>query len=71
MVVDAEDTHDKCNSDASSHGARKSMAFTTAWLKEQFRGRNLSCRWADASNMLTDALAKDMGADHLRRILAK
>ncbi|CAE7729826.1 dnaJ, partial [Symbiodinium pilosum] len=32
VVVDAKDVHDKGNSDTSSYGTQKSLAFTVAWL---------------------------------------
>ena len=33
VVVDAKDVHDKANSDTSSFGSQKSLAFTIAWLR--------------------------------------
>ena len=32
VVVDAKDVHDKGDSDTSSYGTQKSLAFTVAWL---------------------------------------
>eukprot|EP00972_Heterocapsa_arctica_P075680 11162833-Heterocapsa_arctica.AAC.1 len=52
VVADAKDTHDKVTSDSSAFGARRSMAFTVPWLKQQFRGRSIACRRTATENML-------------------
>ena len=70
-VVDAKDTHDKVTTDLSTIGARRSLAFTVAWLKQQFRGANLGCRWTSAENMIGDCLTKYMEGSHLRRTLVR
>ena len=64
-VVDAKDTHDKVTMDTSSLGSRRSLGFTVAWLKQQFRGRGISLRWTATPNMLADCLTKDMPSDQL------
>jgi hypothetical protein len=64
-VVDAKDTHDKVVSDTSSLGSRRSLGFTVAWLKQQFRGKGISLRWTATPNMLADCLTKPMGAEQL------
>ncbi len=68
-VVDAKDTHDKVCSDTSSHGQQKSLAFSVAWLKQQFKAGNTSLRWCATDNMVVDALTKEMDTTHLRRVL--
>ena len=45
VVVDAKDVHDKANSDTSSFGSQKSLAFTIAWLRAVLR------RWTSTQNM--------------------
>ena len=69
VVTDAKDAYDKVVSDKNTLGTRRSLAMTLAWLKQQFRGRNIKARWTDASNMLTDPLTKDMNASHLVKML--
>ena len=68
-VVDAKDAHDKVISDTASWGSAKSLAFTIAWLKQQFRRANISLRWTATENMFVDAGTKEMDNTHFRRIL--
>ena len=70
-VVDAKDTHDKCVSDTSSFGSQKSLAFTIAWLRQQFRRPGMSLRWTATENMLVDSLTKDMSTQHFRDVLQR
>ena len=68
-VVDAKDCHDKVISDTSSWGSMKSLAYTVAWLKQQFRRPNIAMRWTATENMFVDAGTKDMDSGHMRNIL--
>ena len=70
-VVDAKDTHDKCSSDTSSHGAQKSLAFTVGYLKQYFRRSSNSIRWVETENQLADCLTKDMDTQWFRQVLSK
>ena len=69
VVVDAKDVHDKGNSDTSSFGSQKSLAFTVAWLRAVLRRPNTRLRWTSTANMFVDAGTKDMDLTHLRSIL--
>jgi len=71
VVVDAKDVHDKSNSDTSSFGSQKSLAFTVAWLRAVLRRRNTSLRWTATSNMFCDAGTKYMDVSHLRETLRR
>ena len=55
VVVDAKDVYDKGNSDTSSYGSQKSLAFTVAWLRSILRRPNTSLRWTATENMFADA----------------
>jgi hypothetical protein len=55
----------------SSHGQQKSLAFTVAWLRQQFRRPNIGLRWTATENMLIDALTKDMDTTHFRETLCR
>ena len=68
-VIDAKDAHDKVASDNNSWGSLKSLAYTIAWLRQQFRRPNVSIRWTATENMFVDAGTKNMPTDHFRRIL--
>ena len=68
-VVDAKDTHDRCKSDTSSHGAQKSLCFSVVFLKTFFRRKGTDLRWVETENMLSDALTKDMDRSWLKRVL--
>ena len=70
-VTDAKDSFDRVTSDKNSLGTRRSLALTMAWLKQQFRQRNVFCRWTDTSNMLADPLTKGMDATHLVKMLER
>jgi len=70
-VVDAKDTHDKVRSDTSSWGSMKSLAYTVAWLRQQFRRKNVAARWTATENMFLDAGTKDMDTTHFRNTLAR
>ena len=70
VVVDAKDVHDKANSDTSSFGSQKSLAFTVAWLRAVLRRSNTTLRWTSTENMWVDAGTKEMDPTHLRKILA-
>jgi len=69
LVTDAKDSYDKVVSDKNTLGTRRSLALTLAWLKQQFRGKNILCRWTDTSNMLADPLTKNMDPAHLVKML--
>ena len=69
VVVDAKDVHDKGNSDTSSYGTQKSLAFTVAWLKASLRRANTSLRWTATENMFADGGTKEMDLTHLRDTL--
>ncbi|CAE7237175.1 unnamed protein product [Symbiodinium microadriaticum] len=69
VVVDAKDVHDKANSDTSSFGSQKSLAFTVAWLRSVLRRPNTTLRWTSTENMWVDAGTKHMDLGHLRSIL--
>ena len=62
VVVDAKDVHDKANSDTSSFGSQKSLAFTIAWLRGVLRRTSTQNMWADAGT-------KEMELDHVRQIM--
>lgn len=36
-VVDTTDTHHKVTTNTPTHGSQKSLAFSIAWLRQQFR----------------------------------
>ena len=71
VVVDAKDVHDKANSDSdtSSFGSQKCLAFTVAWLRSVLRRPNTTLRWTSAENMWVDSGTKEMDLIHVRRIL--
>ena len=69
VVVDAKDVFDKGNSDTSTFGAQKSMAFTVAWLRVQLRKGRTALKWTSTENMWVDGGTKLMDLSHLRRIL--
>ena len=69
VVVDAKDVHDKANSDTSSFGSQKSLAFTVAWLRSVLRRPNTTLRWTSTENMWVDSGTKEMDLTHMRRIL--
>ena len=71
VVVDAKDVHDKGNSDTSSFGSQKSLAFTVAWLRSVLKRPNTSLRWTSTSNMFCDAGTKYMDVTHLRETLRR
>jgi hypothetical protein len=68
-VVDAKDTYDKVGSDTSTFGQQKALAFTVAWLRQQFRRPSMFLRWTSTENMFADAGTKLMDTSHLRRVL--
>ena len=70
VVVDAKDVHDKANSDTSSYGSQKSLAFTVSWLRSVLRRPRTVLKWTSTSNMWCDANTKDMDLTHLRSILS-
>ena len=69
VVVDAKDVHDKGNSDTSTYGAQKSMAFTVAWLRSQLRQPRTCLRWTSTENMWVDGGTKIMDLTHMRRTM--
>ncbi|OLQ04968.1 Uncharacterized protein K02A2.6 [Symbiodinium microadriaticum] len=71
VVVDAKDVFDKGNSDTSSFGSQKSLAFTVAWLRAMLRRPNTVLRWTATSNLFCDAGTKYMDVGHLRSTLRR
>ena len=71
VVVDAKDVRDKGNSDTSSFGSQKSLAFTVAWMRSVLKRPNTSLRWTSTSNMFCDAGTKYMDVTHLRETLRR
>ena len=69
VVVDAKDVHDKGNSDTSTFGAQKSMAFTVSWMRSQLRKPRTSLKWTSTENMWVDGMTKTMDLAHLRSIM--
>ena len=69
IVVDAKDVFDKSNSDTSTYGAQKSMAFTIAWMRSQLRRPNTSMKWTSTENMWVDGGTKLMDLSHMRKIM--
>jgi transposase InsO family protein len=69
VVVDAKDVHDKSNSDTSTYGAQKSMAFTVSWMRSQLRKPRTSLKWTSTENMWVDGMTKAMDLTHLRKIM--
>ena len=70
VVVDAKDVHDKTNSDTTSFGAQKSLAFVVAWLRSELRRPNTQLKWTSTENMRADGGTKLMSLAHMRKILA-
>ena len=70
VVVDAKDVHDKTNSDTTSFGAQKSLAFVVAWLRSELRRPRTQLKWTSTENMWVDAGTKIMLLNHMRRIIA-
>ena len=70
-VADARDTHDEVSSGTTTFGAMKSMAYTVAWLRQQFRRGGATLRWTATESMIADAMAKRTadGGEHLRHAL--
>lgn len=68
-LVDAKDMHDKGNSDTSSFGSQKSLAFTIAWIGSVLRCPNTALKWTAAANMCVDAGTNEMDLSHLRTIM--
>ena len=69
-LVDAKaDMHDKGNSDTSSFGSQKSLAFTIAWIGSVLRCPNTALKWTAAANMWVDAGTNEMDLSHLRKIM--
>ena len=71
VVVDAKDVYDKSNSDTSSYGSQKSLAFTVAWMRSVLRRPNTSLRWTATDNMFADAATKTMDLTHLQSTLRR
>ena len=69
VVVDAKDVHDKGNSDTSSYGTQKSLAFTVAWLRSVLRRPGMSLKWTATENMWVDGGTKDMDLTHMRNTM--
>ena len=69
IIVDAKDVYDKSNSDTTTYGAQKSMAFTVAWMRSQLRRPRTSLRWTSTENMWVDGGTKLMDLSHMRRIM--
>lgn len=67
VVVDAKDVHDKGNSDTSTFGAQKSMAFTVSWMRSQLRKPPASLKWTSTENMWADGMTKAMDLTCLRK----
>ena len=68
-VVDAKDTYDRVGSDTkATKGAQKSMAFSVAALRQEFRRDATTLRWTHTENMVADALTKSSPqlSEHLR-----
>ena len=70
VVVDAKDVHDKTNSDTTSFGAQKSLAFVVAWLRSELRRPNTQLKWTSTENMWADAGTKLMSLVHMRKIIS-
>lgn len=68
-VVDAKDVHDKSNSDTSTYGTQKSLAFSIAWMRSVLRRPNTALRWTSTENMGVDGGTKQMDLSHMRRIM--
>ena len=68
-VVDAKDVHDKSNSDTSTYGTQKSLAFCIAWMRSVLRRPNTAPRWTSTENMWVDGGTKQMDLSHMRRIM--
>ena len=73
-VVDAKDVHDKGNSDTSSFGSQKSLAFTIAWMRSVLRRPNTALKWTATENMWVEAGTErswslDLGASPIPRSL--
>ena len=71
VVVDAKDVHDKGNSDTSSYGTQKSLAFTVAWLRTVLRRPGTALKWTATENMWADGGTKDMDLTHMRQTMKK
>ena len=69
IIVDAKDVFDKTNSDTTTYGAQKSMAFTVAWMRSQLRRPRTSLKWTSTENMWADGGTKQMDLSHMRRIM--
>ena len=69
IVVDAKDVFDKTNSDTTTYGAQKSMAFTVAWMRSQLRRPRTALKWTSTENMWVDGGTKQMDLSHMRRIM--
>eukprot|EP00435_Cladocopium_sp_Y103_P044136 s2398_g12.t1 len=70
VVVDAKDVHDKTNSDTTSFGAQKSLAFVVAWLRSELRRPRTQLKWTSTENMWVDGGTKIMNLSHMRRIIS-
>eukprot|EP00435_Cladocopium_sp_Y103_P031960 s717_g8.t1 len=68
-VVDAKDVHDKSNSDTSTYGTQKSLAFCIAWMRSVLRRPKTALRWTSTENMWVDGGTKQMDLSHMRRIM--
>ena len=69
VVVDAKDVFDKGNSDTSTYGSQKSLAFTVSWMRSQLRKPRTTLKWTSTENMWVDGGTKLMDLTHLRRIM--
>ena len=67
VVTDSKDGHDRLNSDAGvGSAAQKSINLELGSIREILDRPKTVVRWTDGTNMISDALTKDMCADHLR-----
>ena len=71
VVVDAKDVNDKVNSDTTSFGSQKSLAFTVAWMRTTLRRPNVALKWTSTENMFADGGTKAMELDHLRDTISR
>eukprot|EP00959_Pyramimonas_sp_CCMP1952_P008043 168334-Pyramimonas_sp.AAC.1 len=66
VVTDSKDGHDRLDLDAGvGNSARKSVNLELAIIRAIQDWPQTMVRWTDGSNMLGDALTKEMPADYL------
>ena len=71
VAVDAKDVHDKNNSDTTTYGSQKSLAFTVAWMRSVLRSPHTALKWTSTENMWVDGGTKQMDLTHMRSIMTR